>query len=560
MRVLLHGRIRTLVDQAPEAEALAYERGRLVAVGREEAVLAAAGPGAQVVDLDGRTVVPGFVDAHHHLALAVLYQGTVDCRGTVAPTLVDLLARLRATAATVPPGAWVVGSGYDVWQLAERRHPTREELDAACPHHPVLLMHFSFHECVANSQALELAGIGRSTPDPPAGYIVRGRRGEPTGHLRETALSPVETLARQSLLARDPEAFAARLRTYEDRLFARGITRVADPTVSPGFERLYREIHAAGRMRIPVLMMPICEGGYLVHPWERLDGVPTGEGPEELRVGPLKLFMDGGDNCAVCMSAGQVLSASLQTLARAVAQRSLAPFRAARRGRLRLGRDLRLHSGVMYYRDAAGAREMARRAVERGFGLAIHAMGNEGVGLALEALEEVRARHRDLPPPRIEHAMMVEPSQLQRLADVGASVVVQPGFLGALTEEGLPPLPGLQVLAFRSMRDAGLRLAGSSDSPVLEARPLEEMRQAMTRQTQDGNTLGADEALDAVTVLALYTREAARACGCLDVTGTLEPGKRADLVILSEDPLETRFETRVVETVLRGETVFRRED
>jgi predicted amidohydrolase YtcJ len=562
MRVLTGGAIHTMVGGLSSAEAVAYDRGVIVAVGRADEVLHAAGPDAEVVDLGERAVLPGFIDAHHHISLAALYGGAADCRPPHTRSIDDLARRLRDVAASLPKGEWVLGHGYDDRALRERRHPTRADLDKACPDHPAVAMHFSYHACVANSRALELAGIGRGTPDPAAGWIERGRRGEPTGRLLETATAPVETAARQSLLARDGQEFTERLLRYQEALFAVGITRIADPTVPPGLERLLRQAHRSGDLRVPLIMMPVSESGYLLPPSDRLDGAPTGEGSDELRVGPLKLFFDGGENCAMCLTARQAMRAALQGVGFAARAHTVGHLRALRRIRPRIGRDLCLRTGVRYFESDAPAVELATRAVERGFGLAIHAMGNEAVAQAVRVIERVRGKHRDTPPPRIEHAIFATEAPLERAAALGIAVVTQPAFVSFLGADTLPPLPGLRVLPIGTMNGIGVRVAASSDAPVLPFDPMDGVRAAVLRRAAPGRSVMPEEAVDARAAIGMYTREAAHACGCLDTCGTIEPGKRADLVILSADPCHLPVslrDIRVAETVLGGETVYRAE-
>lgn len=562
MIVLTGGTIHSMVGGLASAESLAYDEGTVVAVGTSEEVILAAGRGARVVDLGGRAVVPGFIDAHHHLSMAVLLRGAADCRPPGTLSIGQLALRMRDAAAKLSRDQWVVGFGYDERRLRERRHPTRAELDLACPDHPAIALHSSYHQCVANSRALEVAGIGRETPDPAAGRIVRGRRGEPAGLLVETAMAPVETAARQSLSMRDQDGFAERLARYQESLFAVGITRIADPTVTPGFERLYHRALESGHLRIPVLMMPVSEHGYLLPPSDRLDGPPTGEGSEALRVGPLKLFLDGGQNCAICLSLPQLARASYESAKLLPRQRSLDSLRTLLLVRPRIDRDLRFRTGIRYYESDAQAMEIAARAVERGFTLALHAMGNEAVNQAVRVIDRVRAAHRDSPPPRIEHAMFVDASPLERAEDLGIAVVTQPAFASLLTDESTPALPGLRILPIGTMQGIGIRVAASSDAPVTTFDPMDGVRAAVLRRNGSGSPVMSDEAIDARSAIGMYTREAAHACGCLDRCGTLEPGKRADLVILSADPCHLPVDLRgirVLETVLGGETVYRRD-
>jgi predicted amidohydrolase YtcJ len=550
------GTIRTMTGGIPSAvaAAIAIGGGRVLAVGAEPEVLRAA-PEATVTRLGDGVVVPGFVDAHHHLSLAALYGGAVNCS---APSIDAMLGRLREAARRVPAGQWIVGTGYDHYAFAERRHPTRADLDAACPDHPVLLLHYSFHECVASSRALDLAGIGRGSRDPPAGRIVRGARGEPNGHLVETALSPVETLARRAVLETDGDGFLDRLEAHQQGLFAAGITRIGDTTVTPRLEEAYRRARAAGKLSVPVVMFPISESGYLLPADERLEGPPTGEGPEELRIGPVKIFFDGGDGCAVCVSPWSILRASFATIAAAISSRSTTPLRVAASRPLRFERDGRFHAGVRFYPSRAEASAVLGRAVDRGFAVALHATGNEAVADALDAIGSIRDRHRDRPPPRIEHAMLLDDALVARLAKLGIMTVTQPGFLGLLDPSAVPVVPGLRIFPLREMVEAGVLLGGSSDAPVLPANPLSEMRRACRRTNRIGQPIDPEQELRTEDALALYTVGAARALGCEDVVGSLEPGKRADLVVLTHDPIHDLARAEVRETVLGGRTVYAR--
>ncbi|MBI2891483.1 MAG: amidohydrolase [Nitrospirae bacterium] len=563
MKVLTNAVVRTMDDSNRVASAVAYDGPRLVAVGPTQEVRRLAGPGAEVRDLAGRTVVPGFIDSHHHLSIALIYGGGVDCRPEAAPSIDVLLTRLAEAEKRLPPGAWLVGTGHDEWKIRERCHPTRDELDSVSARRPILLIHGTWHEVVANSAALAAAGIDERTPEPPSGVFSRDRRGRLNGHLAEMAGTLVEPLARADAIARDPHGLANRLGAYEDVLFSLGITRICDATVPPSIAELYAGARCEGKLRIPVVMMPIGERGLFAHPEDRLEGPPTGEGPEELRFGPMKLFFDGGTQCALCLSFSD-LALSLGPVLRLVATRGLSSgLDLLRQVRPSLGRDLRIRSGVRYY-DVRQGRDFVRRAVERGFATAIHAIGNEAVGWAIDVLGAARAAHVRQPPPRIEHGMILGRAEARRAADQGIMFVPQPYFLvqlgDALSHVPLPPR--LKLFPLRTLVEEGVELAGSSDGPA-GFDPIAALRAAVTRRAADGTPISPEEAIEPEDVLRMYTRGSARACGCWDVTGSLEAGKRADLVVLSDDPCRagsTDWDClRVVETILAGRTVFRRE-
>ena len=572
MKLLFNGPILTMAgDDISLADALAYDptTGLVVAAGDEATTRVAAQKAAgdreiEELDLGGRAVVPGFIDAHHHLCLNLLYSLAVDCTPAAVSSVQDVVDHLAERAQRTAPGQWVVGRQYDEWRLEGRVHPTRQQLDDACPDHPALLMHYTFHEGVANSRALAALGLDRRSPDPVGGRILRDRRGRLSGRLLETAVSVVEARAQDSMLEQGRERYVEQLELYQGQLFAAGITRLADPTVSPTFQRLYGELKGEGALRIPLVMMPVGEGGFLVAPTDRVDaGDHTGAGPEDLRVGPLKLFFDGGAQCAVSLGVSQVARIAARSLWSALSSRSMTPIEAGQRLTPRLGRDLRVHTGVLLYPDETSARRMVRQAVDHGWAVAIHSVGNEATARAITALAAARDQHPDSPPPRIEHATLLDDALIARLAEARITVVAQPHFISIFDSEGIPPTPGLKRVALRSMLDAGVELAGSSDSPVTPFAPLLGIRSAVTRRVGHGPPVDPDEAITPAEALALYTRGAARACGCLETCGTLEPGKRADLVVLSGDPrtgVAAELDAlRVEQTVLGGETVFMRE-
>jgi predicted amidohydrolase YtcJ len=524
-------------------------------VGAEKQVLEAAGASADVEDLGRRTVLPGFIDAHHHFSGALAQQAAVDCGPGATRDIGGILERLRSRAGEGSGEAWLEGRGYDELALAEGRHPTRAEVDSICPDRPVLLSHYSCHEGVANTRALQLAGYERGTPDPPAGVIERGADGEPTGRVIETAYSRLAMLAETDQLNREADAFLDRIEPYENSLFSKGITRVCDPAVTPAMGAMYRLAAEKDRIRMPMGMLWASGDGHFWPPRDRLSHDPTGAGPEHLRVGHLKFFFDGGNRCAMRMSLWQFLGTAGKTIAGAVKARSLAGLRTGSDMQLRLGRDACVRTGILFY-DPGDAQGLIRIACERGFAISIHAIGNDAVDMALDALERVRDLHPESPPPQIVHACVISSEQASRAAALGLVVVAQPIFLKLPIFGTMSPPPGLRFIALRTLLDAGVRVAGSSDAPVTDCDPLDAVRAAVTRESGKGKTVHAEEAIDACQAVAMYTREAAHSMGCAGITGTLQPGMRADLVVLTGDPCESIQGVKVARTILNGETVF----
>jgi len=257
----------------------------------------------------------------------------------------------------------------------------------------------------------------------------------------------------------------------------------------------------------------------------------------------------------------QFATAMLKTIARSIGTISLDPFRVATRSPLKLGKDLKFHGGIMM----APTEELHRlvaQAVDRGFTLAFHAIGNEAIDQAINAIGHVRDKHKDYPPPRIEHGILMEDELIKRTADLGIAVVTQPSFLTYLRSENVPSLPGIKLLPLRSLIDAGVRVSGSSDWPVASNQPLLAIERAITRITEGKERLDEHEAITVKEAIAMYTSEAAYVLGCSDDVGSLEVGKRADFIMLSEDPFSIAKDqwknVTIQKTYLGGELVFSR--
>ncbi len=505
------GRILTMDPWRVTAEVVVIEKGRIAAVG--ERALLAAYPGARREDLIGRALLPGFIDAHNHLSIAALHPLWADLSRTC--TREELARALAAQAAREPEARWVRGAGWD--EAAGGLVPDRHALDALGLDRPVIVVHYSLHQCVVSSQALDELGIGRTTPDPPGGTIERGPDGEPTGLLVERAWS--EAHARSLAAYRDPARWGGLIAARARALVADGITCVHDAACPPSAESVYRTLAGAGALPISVLMMPHGEALLTAPSAARLEGPLTGEGDERLRVGPIKLFADGG--------IAPALDVTIQ--------------------------GQRARYGVCF----ADLAEHALHAVRRGFRVAVHAMGNAGLAAALEAF----ARAARLGPDhdhrfRIEHGTLASRAQLAEMAALGAIAVVQPGFLhhmGRLVENF--PLEQEIWLPFGEMARAGLRLAGSSDDPCAFHEPLRTSTYGATRRTGSGGVLGAEQALGYEEWLRAYTAGAAYAGGQEDERGSITPGKRADLVVVEGD-LDAEHPPRVVQTWVAGERVY----
>lgn len=473
---------------APRPEAVVVEGGRIAAVGGRGL---ADRPGATVVDLAGATLAPAFVDAHAHPSISALHPRWGDASGVGGPG--DLVGLVRAQAAADPEAAWVRLYGW----LDAGYSPTRGDLDAAAVDRPVVVTHYSLHQAVVCSRALDALGIGRATPDPEGGTIARDARGEPTGLLLERAWS--EAHARSMAAYADPDRWAEHIAADARRRWAEGVTAVHDAACSPAAEAVYSRMAAAGTLPVSVLAMPHPAALLRSDLGARLDGPPTGEGDERLRVGPAKLFADGGVAVALDTSIG--------------------------------GAPVRFGTTMDDLGDAA------RRAAARGFAVAVHAIGNVGVERALDAFADLERRGlAGAGRPRLEHAGVTSPDQWRRLAELGVVAVVQPGFVEHVgIQSGGARFDHHHWLAFAGLAGAGVTLAGSSDEPCAPRAPLWGARLGATRTTSTGVVLEGDQAVGVDDWLHAYTVGAALAGGQEHERGRIAPGLVADLVVLDLD-------------------------
>jgi predicted amidohydrolase YtcJ len=483
--MLSQATVLTMDPQRPQAEAIAIREGRIAAVGTNAEVLPLRGRKTQVIDCRGAAVLPGFIDAHLHVRA---YAGTflgIDCRPHTARSLGDLQALLHQHAAHLPPGQWLTGHGYDEFALAERRHPTRWDLDVATSHHPVRLAHRSRHAWVLNSPALAQLGIGGDFVPPAGGWVERDpASGEPTGLLVD-----MDAYLRQHLPPMaTAEEFRNGLRQASQTLLCAGVTTIQDASVSndlAAYEafRTWVDDGDVG-VRMALLM------GAAALPEVMAVGLKPGEGSPSLRVQGIKLRLDEG-------------------------------------------------SGVLYPPQQM-LNEQVWSAHRQGFPVAIHAVELPAL---VSALSAIRLAQERLPRPglrhRIEHCALCPQDYVEELAALGVAVVTQPAFLwyhGWRYLAEVDPEQHGWLYRLKSLLDCGVPVAGSSDAPVVPPRPLEGVAAAITRQTPDGQIIGAVERVSGPEALWLFTQGAAWACGLESEVGSIRPGKRADVIVLEADP------------------------
>src|SRR5580658_6020132 len=517
----------TMAADAGPAGALLVRDGRIAAVGTPEQVRAAAGPGAQVVRLDGATVVPGLIDAHCHVADVGYLAAAADCSQPSAPDIPAIQARLREAADRTPEGAWVTGGGYVEYKLREGRHPTRDELDQAVPNRPAVVYHTSLHACVLNTAALREAGFADRQPDPAGGVFGRDRDGRLDGVVFERPMFELFERNLRQDLARMGSAERNRLvERASQQLASFGLTAACDADLRRDSFAAYAEADAGGLLGLRIYGLVV----YDQVEWLLGAGL-RGRHSGRLAAEAVKIWADGGMSSRTAAIHGSY---------------PVPPY----------------GSGILYF-EREQLTEMVRDFDARGFQVAIHAQGDRAIETVLDAYAAVLAGTAGNPRRhRIEHGGALYPPLTARAAALGIVVASQPGFMSTLGD-GFAAAFGeraAELYAFRSWRRAGITVAGSSDAPVITADPLLGLRDAVLRRTGDGLVLGPAERLPAGDALDLYTTQAAFAMHREGEIGSLEPGKLADFVVLDRNPLRTDPERitdiRVLATVLDGAPVY----
>ncbi|HEY3283573.1 MAG TPA: amidohydrolase [Armatimonadota bacterium] len=528
--VVLNGRVRTMDPRRPEARAVAVLGGRIALVGSEEEARDLAGPATQVLDAEGGLVLPGFNDAHVHFLQGGVQLAGVQLRDARSPQ--ELAERLGRFAAGQPPESWILNGLWDHEGWPGAPLPTRELIDAVTPRNPVFVCRLDCHMGLANSLALRLAGVTRDTADAPGGLILRGADGEPTGILKDAAMG----LVYRVVPPMSPPEIADALRAATDHAASLGVTSVQSMDPLSDHLAALQDLRAAGVLKTRVYgALPLAHSAALLQV-----GLRTPFGDEVLRLGLLKAFSDGSlgsktawfyepytDDPSTCGLAGEEMEPE----------------------------------GAML--------ERVRVADRAGLQVAIHAIGDRANAEVLSLFEEAAL---DDPSSdrrsRVEHAQHLRSQDIARFARRGVVASVQPSHAiddGRWAKSTLGPERCLTSYPWRSLLDAGARLALGTDWPVASLDPLLGLYAAVTRRTTDGRHPGGwipEQAITLEEAVRAYTAGSAYAEFQEAVKGTLAPGMLADLVVLSQDlfacPPEAIPEAHVHATVMGGEVVYRR--
>lgn len=513
------------------AHALAVANGKIIAVGTNDEINKLKNKNTQVIDLGGHFVMPGFNDAHLHLASGGFEKLNVDLVGS--KSLKDMQDRIATRAKTTPPGEWIIGEGWDHTKWPEVKTPTRQDLDVVTGDHPGIFTRVDGHIAVANTAALKAAGVTAQTKDPQGGKIDRDANGEATGILRETA----QALVRSKMPRPSPSQRRRAMELALADAAEHGLTSAQSFDEWEDFLTL-QEIENDGKLTLRVSeWLPYEE------PLSTLDQHRSMHAHTDpmLHTGMLKAFMDG--------SLGSRTAALL------------APYS-----------DDPKNSGLPRYTQQQ-LDSMARERVAAHFQFGFHAIGDRGVQMALDtfAAAQQYAREHDIAPPspegfrnRVEHCQVMAPDQFARFRDLGVIASMQPSHL--LTDmnwamDRIGPERAKYSYAWRRFLNNGVHLAFGTDYPVEPITPFRGLYAAVTRKNEEGTKqYFPEEKLTIDEAIAAYTTGAAFAEFEEKVKGKLEPGMLADFVVLDRDitkvPPKMILDTKVLRTVVGGKTVY----
>lgn len=521
----VNGKIFTSNPDQLYATAMKVQNGKVTWIGEQEDVEKTEG---SAIDLQGRRVLPGFIDAHLHPWHLAMYAKQIAALPPNVHSIAELVEKIRERRKSLEDGRWIECWGYDEGKLAEGRMPTRWDLDKAASDVPVVASRSCVHIMSVNSKVLEMAGITKDTPNPPGGQIDKDEQGEPTGVLRESArelvfkMMPVQTI----------EEDAAALAVLSPKLFAHGITAITD-LMARAKPVDYLDMYNKGREK------GLQQRTVLYYLWEDLQKQPIQDKNRlnretPVHIGGIKLFSDGSIS-------GQTAWVN-------------PPF---------LGEEEAYGIPTTSKEELLAAGEAAK---QYGIQLVIHAMGEQAINLIVDAFYEKEGWLEDAPSIRIEHVTLPTEQAMKRMAEARIGIVTQPVFLYAEIESYLKNLGADRTKTtypVKTMLDAGIEVAFSSDAPGTAwadpVNPFLGIKSAVTRTAYDGTDTGQEERIDVATAIELYTR-AAQELTRIPAIGQLKPGYYADFIILDQDILEIDpqkiDELQVVETYMGGECVY----
>lgn len=506
----------------PKAQAIAISNRNVIAVGSDSDILHLAGSSTQKINIGGKTITPGFIDAHSHPA----YSGNAHLRNVdcALNSIKEIQNEIKKASLNKPPGEWVQGFKYDDTKTVEGRYITRYDLDMVTSDHPIKIVHRGGHTVYVNSMALKKAGIDKNTPDPAGGEIVRDENGEPTGLLKETACDMIHRLIPDELSVKDRQEG---VKIITEMMTKSGVTSVTDAYGLQTDLKAYRDAYSAGELKARIYcMMSYAEIDDMIS-----QHVKTGDGDEWVRLGGMKLTCDGS-----------------------ISERT------ARLSEPYIGRPD--DNGIIVM-DEEALYDYAIKAHKANWQIGIHANGDVGIDKSLNVFERIQKEHpREDPRFRLEHCTVINDDLIRRIKNLNAipcpfSTYVY--FHGEkMVNYGEERLENM--FAVRSFLDAGINVTQTSDYPPGPFEPMMALQSSVTRRDITGKIWGASQKISVEEAIKVGTINGAYASYEEHIKGSLEAGKLADLVVLEKDPAQvdpnTIIDIKIERTMVDGKWVY----
>ncbi|MCG8635411.1 MAG: amidohydrolase [Desulfobacterales bacterium] len=531
-KIYINADVVTMDSTESSAGAFGILGDRFAVTGSEEKVRHWGGPDAQCTDLKGRTVLPGFIETHNHLSYFSLRMDHADCSTPPNTGISQVLDRLKAIAKETPEEEWVFGWGFDDSLISDKRHLNRDELDNVSGKHHLVITHTSGHLGYVNSRVLEKMGIDDTTPDPEGGEIHRDSSGRATGLLKETALFPIMGLIPKPDTREIKELLVRGIAIAN----ANGVTGIHDAAI--GMEgsgtrvvRAYRELAREGRLNLRAYLTLMND---LYDRYHDL-GIGTGFGSDTVKLGSVKLFQDGS------------IQGHTGWLSR--------PYH----DRLDTGH---VSQPIMSQKALDALVEKYHGA---GLQVAVHGNGDAAIDSIIQAFEKAQKNHpRKDPRHLLIHCQTVREDQIPRMKACG---LMPSYFVQHIHYWGdrhhdifLGPERAARISPLASSLARGLKFTLHSDLPVTPMEPLHSIHTAVNRTTREGRTLGPDQRISPLDALKAYTTWAAMAAFDENTRGSITPGKLADWVVVSDNPLSVPADKikdiQVLETIMGGKRVY----
>ena len=526
----MNGKIITVDECDSVTESVAVKNGKILAIGLVEEISLLSGPKTKVIDLDGKTVMPGIIDSHTHPSHIASRFLEIDCRTPPIKNISEILVKIKEKVKELTPGEWIRGANFNDSKLPEKRHITRWELDKVSPENPVFIVADTGHQAIVNSVAFKVAGIDEKIPNPPGGEIERDSHGRLTGLLYENAMELVHRCIPEYSIDELKESYRKVVAQFSEW----GITTTHNASSHRNGIRAYKQLLDEGTKQLRMrLMMSVNRD----RPGDVLDalesaGIESGFGDDWLQVMSVKVMGDGsgaGGTCCV--------------------------YEAQNRGPMGSG---------LWMTEPEQMEKLVVRSHKAGLRVSIHSIGDRGIDVALDCIEKAQ---RDCPENdmrhRIEHNSLCTPKQLRRIKELGVTPSSSIGYMYGLGDqyaENFGPDRSRWLHPHKTMKEMGIIAGGNNDCPVTYYSPFVQIYEAVTRKTINGNVIAPEEAISVLDAIRVYTWNGAFLGKDEEKIGSIELGKLADMIILDRDILETPVneikDIQVLTTIVEGNIVY----